>query len=67
MGPILDTVVVSHDVAGTSCEELGWRANMCLLYPFNAHVRAGRFASLVATPWGYEVRDRSCANLRCLT
>jgi hypothetical protein len=23
MGPILDTVVVSHDVEGTSCEELG--------------------------------------------
>jgi hypothetical protein len=27
MGPVLDTVVVSRDVEGTSCKELGWHIN----------------------------------------
>jgi hypothetical protein len=31
MGPILDMVVVSHDVVGASCEELGWCVNTSLL------------------------------------
>jgi hypothetical protein len=31
MGPILDTVVVSHNVVGTSFQELEWCVNMCLL------------------------------------
>jgi hypothetical protein len=28
---ILDTVAISHDVVGVSCEELGWHVNSCLL------------------------------------
>jgi hypothetical protein len=28
---ILDTVVVFHDIEGTSCEESGWRVNSYLL------------------------------------
>jgi hypothetical protein len=67
MGPILDTVAVSHDVVGTSCEELGWRVNMCLLHPFTTHVRAHRFASSVVTPRGYKAGGRPCANLCPLT
>jgi hypothetical protein len=31
VGPIFDTVVVSCDVAGASCDELGWRVNLGLL------------------------------------
>jgi hypothetical protein len=36
MGPILDTIVVSLDVAGMLCEELGWCVNMSLLCPFTS-------------------------------
>jgi hypothetical protein len=50
MGPVLDTVAVSHDVEGMSCEELGWRINSCLLCLFTAPRRAHRFASSVVTP-----------------
>jgi hypothetical protein len=32
VGPILDTVVISHAVEGTSCEELGRHVNMGLIY-----------------------------------
>jgi hypothetical protein len=38
MGPILDMITVSHDVVDTSCEELGWCVNICLLCPFTALV-----------------------------
>jgi hypothetical protein len=31
VGSILDTVLVSHNVEGASCEELGWCINSCLL------------------------------------
>jgi hypothetical protein len=54
VGPILDTVVVSRDVEGASCEELGWHLNSCLLRPFTTSVRAHRFASSVVTLWDYE-------------
>jgi hypothetical protein len=67
MGPILDTIIVSHGVAGASSEELGWHVNMCLLCPFTASVRAHRFANSVITPWGYKTGSRSCANLHPLT
>jgi hypothetical protein len=49
-GPIFDMVVVSHDVASVSCEELGCRVNMCLLHSFTAPVRAHHFPSSVVTP-----------------
>jgi hypothetical protein len=32
VGPILDTIIVSHDVMGTSCEELERHVNMGLLH-----------------------------------
>jgi hypothetical protein len=32
VGPILDTVAVSREVVGASCEELAWHVNMCLLH-----------------------------------
>jgi hypothetical protein len=50
MGPILDTVVVSHDVVVASCEEWEWHINLCLLCPFTVSIRAHRFASSVVTP-----------------
>jgi hypothetical protein len=31
VGPVLDTVAISHDVVGTSCDEWWWLINMCLL------------------------------------
>jgi hypothetical protein len=34
MRPVLDMVVVSHDVEGASYEELGWHVNSCLLCLF---------------------------------
>jgi hypothetical protein len=49
MGPILNTVVVSHTIVGTSCEELRRRVNMGLL----CLVRARLFASVVI-PRGYK-------------
>jgi hypothetical protein len=64
--PILDTVVVFHDVEGLSCKESGWRANSCLLRPFTVSVRACRFASSGVTPWGYKAGDRPYVNLRPL-
>jgi hypothetical protein len=36
VGPVLDMVVVSRAVVGTSCEELGWCVIMGLLHPFTA-------------------------------
>jgi hypothetical protein len=50
MGPILDTVVVSHDVVVALCKEWEWHINLCLLRPFTVFVRAHRFASSVVTP-----------------
>jgi hypothetical protein len=44
MGPILDMVVISHDVEGTLCEELGWRVNSCLVCLFIVPARARHFA-----------------------
>jgi hypothetical protein len=66
MGPILNTVVVSHDVAGVSCEELGWHVNMCLLHPFTMPVMACHFTSSVVTPRGHKVGNRPCVNLHPL-
>jgi hypothetical protein len=40
MGLILDIVIVSRAVVGTSCEELGRRVNMGLLRPFTMLGRA---------------------------
>jgi hypothetical protein len=53
MGPILDTVAVSRDVEGASF----------LLRLFIVCAEASRFASSVATPWGYKVGSHSCTNL----
>jgi hypothetical protein len=66
MGTILDIVVVSCDVAGKSCEQLGWRVNMCLMSPFTAPVRARCFASSVVISRGYKVGSCPCANLHPL-
>jgi hypothetical protein len=44
VGSILDMVVVSWDVEGTSCKELGWHINSCLLCLFTALARAHCFA-----------------------
>jgi hypothetical protein len=66
MGPILDTVVVSCDVVGTSCEELGWHVNMYLLCPFNVPIRVHCFASLIVTLRAYKAGGHPCANLRPL-
>jgi hypothetical protein len=63
VGPILDTVTVSHDVAGVSGDELGWHVNMCLLRPFAALVRARHFASSAVTTWGYKAGGCPYANL----
>jgi hypothetical protein len=59
--PILDTLVVSHDVEGTSCEELGWRVNSCLLHLFTMPAGPHHFASSVVTSWGYNASGHSCA------
>jgi hypothetical protein len=67
MEPILDTTAVSHDVAGMSCEKLGWLKNMCLLCHFTMPVRACRFASSVVIPRSYKSGDCPCTNLRPLT
>jgi hypothetical protein len=58
MGPILDMVVVSRDVEGALCEELGWRVYSCLPHPFTVFVRAHHFASSVVTPHGYKAGIR---------
>jgi hypothetical protein len=63
VGPILDMAIVSGDVVGTSCEELGRHVNMGLLHPFIVPVRACHFASLVVTPRGYKIGSCPCANL----
>jgi hypothetical protein len=60
MGLILDMVVVSRDVEGVSCEELGWHINSFLLDLFTTLVEPCCFASLVATLWGYRAGRRSC-------
>jgi hypothetical protein len=60
IGPILDTVVVSHDVAGTSCEELGWHVNFMFTTLFTMPARPSRFASSVVTPRGYKANGCSC-------
>jgi hypothetical protein len=46
MGPILDKVGVSCNVEGTSCEELEWRVNSCLLRPCTVPVRASMLCLL---------------------
>jgi hypothetical protein len=61
MGPILDMVVISHDVEGASCGESRWCINSCLLPLFIALATARRFASSVVTPWGYKASGRSYA------
>jgi hypothetical protein len=59
MEPILDTVIISRVVVGTSCEELRRRVNMGLL----RLVRAHHFASSVVTQWGYKAGGRPCTHL----
>jgi hypothetical protein len=54
VGPILDTIAVSRNVEGASCEELGWHI-------FTMLTRAHHFASSVVTPWGYKTSGRSYA------
>jgi hypothetical protein len=54
VGPILDTVSISHNVEGTSFEELGRCINSCLLHLFTTHVRVRHCASSVVTPRGYK-------------
>jgi hypothetical protein len=63
MGPILDIVVISRDVAGVLCKELGWHVNMCLLRSFTMLVRAHHFASSVVTLRGYKAGGHPYANL----
>jgi hypothetical protein len=60
MGPILDMVAISRDVEGTSCEEMGWHINSCLLHLFTTPARALRFASSVVTLWGYKYGSHPC-------
>jgi hypothetical protein len=66
MGPILDMIVVSCAVVGTSCEELGRRVNMGLLRCFTAPIRAHHFASSIVTPSGYKADGHPCTHLRPL-
>jgi hypothetical protein len=40
MGPILDTVDVSRDIEGESCDELGWHLNSCFLQHFTVPITA---------------------------
>jgi hypothetical protein len=56
----LDTIAVSLDVEGASCEELGWRVNSCLLRLFTMLARPRCFASSVVTPQGYKDGGRPC-------
>jgi hypothetical protein len=56
VGPILDTVVVSHEAEGTVCEELGKHVNMGLLWLLLRLVRAHCLGSSVVTLWGYKVK-----------
>jgi hypothetical protein len=46
--------VVSRDVEGALCEEVGWHVNSCLLRLFIVPARARCIASLIVTPWGYK-------------
>jgi hypothetical protein len=59
--PILDTVAISLDVEGRSCDALGWRVNSCLLHLFTALARPHRFASSVVMRQGYKAGGCSCA------
>jgi hypothetical protein len=63
VGPILDTVVVSHAVVGASCEESERRVNMGLLHPFTVRVRTYYFSSSVVRPQGYKVGGHPCPHL----
>jgi hypothetical protein len=66
VGPVMDTVVISHDVTNMSCKESGWRVNMYLLHLFTASIRARRLAPSVVIPRGYKASRQPCANLRPL-
>jgi phosphoribosyl-dephospho-CoA transferase len=50
VGPVLDIVVISHDVESLSDDEFGWRVNSCLLCLFTSPARAHHFVSSVVTP-----------------
>jgi hypothetical protein len=63
MGPVLDIVAVSHDVAGALHEESRWHVNMYLMHAFIAPVGACRFASLVVIAQYYKAGSLPCANL----
>jgi hypothetical protein len=63
VGLVLDTIVVSCDVEGMPCEELGWHVSSCLSCPFIALVRACRVASTGVTPRGYKVGGCPCTRL----
>jgi hypothetical protein len=60
MGPVLDMIVISYDVEGTSFKELGWRVNSYLLCLFIVSARAHRFVFSVVTPRGYKVGGHPC-------
>jgi hypothetical protein len=62
MGPILDTVIISCSVVGTSCEEYVRQVNLGLLCMQGPH----HFASSVITPWGYKAGDCPCTHLHPL-
>jgi hypothetical protein len=55
LGPISDTVVVSHNVEGASYQELGWHINSFLLHPFTTPAKISRFASSVVTRQSYKI------------
>jgi hypothetical protein len=59
MGPILDTVVISHDVGGMLYEDSG-DAYSFLLCLYTAPVETRHFATLVTTPQGYKASSHSC-------
>jgi hypothetical protein len=57
MGPILDTIVVSHAVVvGVMCEEAGRHVNMGLLHLLLCLVSTHCFTSSVVTPQGHKSR-----------
>jgi hypothetical protein len=65
LGPILDMVAISRGVASASCEELGWRVNMCKGGTMGVTPPPPRphFASSVVTSWIRKGGSCPCVNL----
>jgi hypothetical protein len=61
VGPVLDTVAVSHDVEGMSYEESEWCINSFLLCLFTTLAKPSRIATLIVKPRGYKAGSRSYA------